>query len=80
MCFIYSVFLQSYNVQVAEDLKKDREVASIFAYDIDDGDNSKLTYSFKNYDNDFINYFRIDQKTGVIYLEKELKTVIFLIV
>ncbi|CAG9759449.1 unnamed protein product [Ceutorhynchus assimilis] len=62
---------QDYIAQVAEDLKVKSEVMRIFAYDIDDGNNSKLTYGF-NVSNDFLNFFRIDPNTGVVYLQQSL--------
>lgn len=64
---------QMYTAQVAEDLKPNSEVMRIFAYDIDDGMNSKLTYSFQDSgSNLFTSYFRIDPDTGVVYLEQSL--------
>lgn len=43
----------------------------VFAYDIDDGDNARLTYAL-NSAGDFDTYFRIDNRTGVIYLKNSL--------
>lgn len=63
---------QDYNAQVAEDLKVNSEVVRIFAYDIDDGNNSKLTYSFRNDSDEFKKFFRIDGNTGVVYLQESL--------
>ncbi|KAB0801471.1 hypothetical protein PPYR_05825 [Photinus pyralis] len=65
----------SYKEQVAEDLKENGEVMRVLAYDYDDGENSRLTYDLisKHYNNgDPKEYFRIDPKTGVIYLKKSL--------
>lgn len=46
----------------------------VFAYDFDDGENARLTYSFSGDSraNNFEEYFRIDESTGVIYLKKSL--------
>ncbi|KAL1493174.1 hypothetical protein ABEB36_011282 [Hypothenemus hampei] len=63
---------QSYYAQVAEDLKIHSEVVRIFAYDIDDGNNSRLTYSFRDGDFSFSSIFRIDADTGVVYLQEAL--------
>ncbi|XP_076261090.1 DE-cadherin [Rhynchophorus ferrugineus] len=63
---------QVYSAQVAEDLKPNSEVMRIFAYDIDDGVNSKLTYSFVDSSVEFLQYFRIDADTGVVYLQQSL--------
>lgn len=49
----------------------------VFAYDIDDGENARLTYMLHNSDPVFEQFFRIDNKTGVIYLKKSLKNVLF---
>lgn len=67
--------LQVYSAQVAEDLKPNSEVMRIFAYDIDDGVNSKLTYSFQGSSSEFSEYFRIDADTGVVYLQQSLLSV-----
>ncbi|KAK4871852.1 hypothetical protein RN001_015976 [Aquatica leii] len=64
-----------YKEQVAEDLKENGEVMRVLAYDYDDGENSRLTYELlpKNSNvGDPKEYFRIDPKTGVIYLKKSL--------
>lgn len=53
-------------------MKPNGEVMRILAYDLDDGDNSKLTYHFENSVKDFERYFRIDSNTGVIYLKESL--------
>lgn len=50
----------------------------VFAYDYDDGENSRLTYGLlpKNTASGEIDeYFRIDPKTGVIYIKKSLNKV-----
>ncbi|XP_060537347.1 DE-cadherin [Cylas formicarius] len=65
---------QEYITQVAEDLKPNSEVMRIFAYDLDDGQNSKLTYSSRTEKGDFNDYFRIDPNTGVVYLLQSLAT------
>lgn len=46
----------------------------VFAYDFDDGENARLTYSFSGASgsSNFDEYFRIDPSTGVIYLKKSL--------
>lgn len=45
----------------------------VVAYDIDDGDNARLTYSFKGpSSSNFQEYFRINNATGVVYLKKIL--------
>lgn len=62
---------------MSEDLKVDGEVMRVFAYDFDDGENARLTYSFSSDSgtNNFEEYFRIDPSTGVIYLKKSLSQV-----
>lgn len=47
-----------------------REVMRISATDIDDGTNSVVTYSFDYGSTE--KYFRIDEETGVIYLNNSL--------
>ncbi|KAG5874265.1 hypothetical protein JTB14_028072 [Gonioctena quinquepunctata] len=61
-----------YETQVSEDLKKGSEVMRVFAYDIDDGENSRLSYNFSEPNNSFSNYFQIDRDTGVVYLKEAL--------
>nr|XP_023019131.1 DE-cadherin [Leptinotarsa decemlineata] len=61
-----------YDTQVSEDLKAGSEVMRVFAYDIDDGDNSRLSYNFSEPNNLFSRYFRIDRDTGVVYLKEAL--------
>ncbi|XP_050313481.1 DE-cadherin [Anthonomus grandis grandis] len=61
-----------YKLRIAEDLPPQAEVQRVFAYDLDDGDNSKLSYKFTNTDPEFLSYFRIDEKTGVVYLNQSL--------
>lgn len=69
----------SYEEQVSEDLKENGEVMRVFAYDYDDGENSRLTYTISprslGYSSLVDEYFRIDNKTGVIYLNKALNKV-----
>ncbi|KAJ8923494.1 hypothetical protein NQ315_010072 [Exocentrus adspersus] len=60
-----------YNVQVSEDKKPNSEVMRVFAYDSDDGENSRLTYELVD-SIVFSRYFRIDSETGVIYLQDVL--------
>ncbi|CAH0562384.1 unnamed protein product [Brassicogethes aeneus] len=60
-----------YMPNVAEDARVGSTVAKIFAYDIDDGDNSRLTYSI-NDRGSFSEYFKIDKDTGVLTLNKSL--------
>lgn len=67
------VIFQSYRTQVSEDLKPNSEVVRVFAFDSDDGENSRLTYSFAKNNPRFAEYFRIDSNTGVIYLKQSLK-------
>ncbi|CAH1964482.1 unnamed protein product [Acanthoscelides obtectus] len=62
----------AYDTQVSEDLKPKSEVMRVFAYDLDDGENSRLSYNFSETNNAFSKYFRIDRDTGVIYLEQPL--------
>ncbi|XP_044765888.1 DE-cadherin [Coccinella septempunctata] len=64
----------SYRTQVSEDLKPNSEVVRVFAFDSDDGENSRLTYSFAKNNPKFAEYFRIDSSTGVIYLKQSLKS------
>lgn len=65
-----------YRVKVAEDVDVNSEVMRVFAYDFDDGENSRLTYSFANdTHSNFIDYFWINPKTGVVYLKQPLKGV-----
>ncbi|XP_018326960.1 DE-cadherin [Agrilus planipennis] len=66
-----------YNEQVVEDLKVDGEVMRVFAYDIDSGENARLTYSLmppysSGTLNEYSEFFRIDANTGVVYLKKSL--------
>ncbi|KRT83191.1 Cadherin [Oryctes borbonicus] len=56
---------------VSEDLKIDREVMRVFAYDIDDRENARLTYALKS-SGEFEKYFAIDNRTGVISLKTAL--------
>ncbi|KAJ8982823.1 hypothetical protein NQ317_010444 [Molorchus minor] len=60
-----------YNTHVNEDAKENSEVMRVFAYDVDDGENSRLTYSF-GIDERFSKYFKIDSDTGVVYLVQTL--------
>ncbi|KAK9890299.1 hypothetical protein WA026_010402 [Henosepilachna vigintioctopunctata] len=64
----------SYQTKVSEDLKPNSEVVRVFAFDLDDGENSRLTYSFEKNDPRFAEYFRIDSNTGVVYLKQSLKS------
>lgn len=43
----------------------------VFAYDLDDGENSRLSYNFSE-NGAFSKYFRIDKETGVVYLQEPL--------
>ncbi|GJQ67761.1 hypothetical protein Trydic_g21076 [Trypoxylus dichotomus] len=56
---------------VSEDLTIDREVMRVFAYDIDDRENARLTYALKN-SGELEKYFAIDNRTGVITLRSSL--------
>ncbi|XP_022902196.1 DE-cadherin [Onthophagus taurus] len=71
----YPIFDKSkYDEKVTEDAKVDREVMRVFAYDADEGDNARLTYSIKadGVNNEFNTYFQIDQNTGVINLKESV--------
>lgn len=72
---IVEYYLQEYDTQVSEDLKIGSEVMRVFAYDIDDGENSRLSYNFSDHDRPFTQYFRIDRDTGVVYLKEPLTDV-----
>lgn len=60
-----------YKANVNEDTKPNSEVMRVFAYDLDDGKNSELTYNFERNEL-FLKYFRIDSDTGVVYLNELL--------
>ncbi|XP_077285916.1 DE-cadherin isoform X2 [Arctopsyche grandis] len=61
----------SYMESVPQDLPVGKEVMRISATDIDDGNNSIVHYSLDpSYSNN--TYFRIDESTGVIYLNKTI--------
>ncbi|KAJ3619163.1 hypothetical protein MTP99_005945 [Tenebrio molitor] len=49
-----------YLAKVSEDLPENSEVLRVFAYDFDDGENSRLTYSFTSTDPKFEKFLRID--------------------
>lgn len=66
--------MQKNEASVSEDLRVEREVMRVFAYDIDDGDNARLTYALKGV-GDFEKYFGIDNRTGVIYLRNSVANV-----
>lgn len=57
-------------------MKPKSEVMRVFAYDLDDGENSKLSYNFSE-NGLFSKYFRIDKETGVVYLQEPLIGVSF---
>ncbi|XP_063231568.1 DE-cadherin [Bacillus rossius redtenbacheri] len=58
----------SYLESMPQDTPTNREVMRISATDIDDGENSRVTYSLE----DNPGYFRIDSSTGVIFLDKPI--------
>lgn len=60
----------NYYESVPQDMPVNREVMRISATDIDDGTNSVVTYSFDYGSTE--KYFRIDEETGVIYLNNSL--------
>ncbi|XP_044580517.1 DE-cadherin isoform X2 [Cotesia glomerata] len=63
-----------YTESVPQDHPLNAEVMRVSATDIDDGNNSVIQYSLtasRNTDDD--SYFKIDEKTGVIYLNKTIK-------
>lgn len=67
-----------YRTSVAEDTRENSIVANIFAYDIDDGENSKLSYSLAEEANTgfkFKDYFAIDSEVGVLRLIKSVRGV-----
>lgn len=55
-----------------QDLPQDREVMRISATDIDDGNNSKVLYDLQAVRIEDRGYFRIDQNTGVIFLNRTI--------
>lgn len=69
MSYLYVFLSQSYEELVPEDLPVGREVMRISATDIDDGRNSIVTYGLKANPPSDMKYFRIDNNTGIIYLD-----------
>lgn len=67
--------LQSYTESVPQDLQVGKEVMRISATDIDDGNNSLVFYNLDNQLDS--SYFRIDENSGVIYLNKTIDVSIF---
>nr|UZM07822.1 cadherin 3 [Geocoris pallidipennis] len=62
----------NYQESVPQDLLPGREVMRISATDIDDGNNSIVVYSLQSIPDDSKNYFKIDNRTGVIYLNRAI--------
>ncbi|CAB0007597.1 unnamed protein product [Nesidiocoris tenuis] len=62
----------NYQESVPQDLPQDREVMRISATDIDDGNNSKVLYDLQAVRIEDRGYFRIDQNTGVIFLNRTI--------
>lgn len=72
----YSLF-KNYVESVPQDLPLGSEVMRISASDIDDGINSAIVYDLAPRVPQDSNYFRIDQNTGVIYLDRPIDVSIF---
>lgn len=62
----------AYTESVPQDLPLGREVMRVSATDIDDGNNSVVHYSLSPKKEEDGVYFRIDSKTGVIFLNKTI--------
>ncbi|XP_057317879.1 DE-cadherin isoform X1 [Microplitis mediator] len=63
-----------YTESVPQDHPPNAEVMRVSATDIDDGNNSVIQYSLTASRNtDDASYFKIDEKTGVIYLSQAIK-------
>lgn len=66
--------MQVYTESVPQDHPPTAEVMRVSATDIDDGNNSVIQYSLTASRNtDDASYFKIDDKTGVIYLSQAIK-------
>jgi len=63
----------SYEIPIAQDTKAGDVIMRVSATDIDEGMNQNITYSLKatNFQQD-IDYFRWDEKTGMVTLKKKL--------
>ncbi|XP_011307497.1 DE-cadherin [Fopius arisanus] len=61
-----------YTESVPQDLRIDHEVMRVSATDIDDGNNSVVRYSISSKRPEDSGYFRIDEKTGVIFLNQTI--------
>lgn len=73
--FFLALTPQSYEESIPQDLKPDSEVMRISATDIDDGENRLIEYDLsENNSAKFSDrkYFRIDKKTGIIKLNREI--------
>lgn len=64
--------MQSYTGLIPQDLPINREVMRVSATDIDDGNNSVIRYNLYAKRPDDSGYFVIDEKTGVIVLNKTI--------
>ncbi|XP_034940506.1 DE-cadherin [Chelonus insularis] len=61
-----------YTESVPQDLPVKHEVMRVSATDIDDGNNSVVQYSLSSIRPEDANYFKIDEKTGVINLNQRI--------
>jgi len=63
----------NYDVPVAQDTQRDTQIFRVSATDVDEGDNAKITYNLEatRFPAD-IEYFRWDDKTGAVWLNKKL--------
>lgn len=78
-CLYYFYFIfKNYVESVPQDLLSKSEVMRISATDIDDGINSAIQYDLSPRMPQDSNYFRIDQNTGVIYLDRAIDVRIIL--
>lgn len=55
-----------------QDLPIGREVMRVSATDFDDGENGTVRYSLSAKTLNDETYFRIDEETGIIYLQKNI--------
>ncbi|XP_069510283.1 protocadherin gamma-A12-like isoform X43 [Ambystoma mexicanum] len=67
------LFNQSvYKITVLENVPKGTVVGTVGATDSDQGTNAEITYSFNNIKENVLEQFRLDSKTGDIYLIEQL--------